>query len=126
MGPEPVRDSLRRILQHSRWTLLECETCSEATAILRNARASVVICEATLADRTWADVFECCNRLPVPPPMIVCSRLADDRLWTEVLNRGGYNLLDEPFQDKEVYRLVSLAWRHWKDLPPARAHAAAT
>jgi hypothetical protein len=46
--------------------------------------------------------------------VIVSSRLADDNLWTEVLNRGGYNVLAKPFQAAEVFRDVSQAWLNWK------------
>lgn len=44
-----------------------------------------------------------------PPKLIVASRLADERLWAEVLNLGGYDLLVKPFVADEVQRVVSLA-----------------
>ena len=60
--------------------------------------------------------------------MIVSSRLADDCLWAEVLNLGGYDLLAKPFAAAEVSRVVkmaarrgppalrgSCAIRHWQD-----------
>jgi DNA-binding response OmpR family regulator len=45
----------------------------------------------------------------------VTSRVADDSLWAEVLNLGAYDLLMKPFDLTEVFRVVSLAWRHWKN-----------
>jgi hypothetical protein len=39
----------------------------------------------------------------------VSSRVADDRLWAEVLNLGGYDLLTNPFAPAEVSRVVDLA-----------------
>jgi hypothetical protein len=42
--------------------------------------------------------------------MIVTSRLADERLWAEVLNLGGYHLLAKPFDASEVVRVVGTAW----------------
>ena len=42
--------------------------------------------------------------------MIVTSRLADDRLWAEVLNLGGYDVLAKPFDASEVARVVGTAW----------------
>ena len=38
------------------------------------------------------------------------SRLADEALWAEVLNLGGYDLLASPFDPIEVDRVVTLAW----------------
>jgi hypothetical protein len=48
-----------------------------------------------------------------PPNLIVSSRLADDRLWAEVLNLGGYDVLARPFNRVEVIRVVQAAWRAW-------------
>jgi DNA-binding response OmpR family regulator len=47
--------------------------------------------------------------------MVVASRLADERLWAEVLNLGGYDLLVKPFNSIEVIRSMSLAWQRWND-----------
>jgi DNA-binding response OmpR family regulator len=48
--------------------------------------------------------------------LIVCSLLADDRLWAEVLNIGGYDVLMKPFLPIEVTRVVRMAARQvrWK------------
>ena len=45
----------------------------------------------------------------MPPMFIVTSRLADDALWAEVLNVGGYDLLLKPFRAEEVIRMVHVA-----------------
>jgi DNA-binding response OmpR family regulator len=39
----------------------------------------------------------------------VTSRLADERLWAEVLSLGGYDVLMKPFDVSEVYRVIRLA-----------------
>jgi FixJ family two-component response regulator len=41
--------------------------------------------------------------------------LADDRLWAEVLNMGGYDLLMKPFDEREVLHAASMACRHCED-----------
>ena len=48
-----------------------------------------------------------------PPSLVVTSRLADERLWAEVLNLGAYDLLARPFNKNELTRTVALAWQHW-------------
>jgi DNA-binding NtrC family response regulator len=50
----------------------------------------------------------------MPPNLIVTSRLADDELWAEVLNLGGYDVLAQPFDPQEVYRIVFQAWHEQK------------
>jgi DNA-binding response OmpR family regulator len=37
--------------------------------------------------------------------------LADEYLWAEVLNLGGYDLLAKPFRDPEVKRVLAAALR---------------
>jgi DNA-binding response OmpR family regulator len=46
--------------------------------------------------------------------LIVCSRLADERLWAEVLNLGGYDVLAIPFHAGEVEHTVNAACRTYR------------
>ncbi len=48
------------------------------------------------------------------PLIIVACRLADDRIWSEVMNCGGYDVLEKPFHQAELVRVVSMAWLAWK------------
>jgi hypothetical protein len=43
----------------------------------------------------------------------VTSRLADERLWSEVLNLGGYDVLPQPLDRNEALRTIGLAWDRW-------------
>jgi DNA-binding response OmpR family regulator len=89
-------------------------TYREALAFARENDTSVVICERYLTDGDWKLVLSEFDRLPVRPTLIVTSRLADEELWAEVLNLGGYDVLAQPFDSDEVYRSVFLAWQAWK------------
>lgn len=73
---------------------------------LRNASYSAVLCERSLTGGSWKDVLvelEDCNP---SPPLIVTSRHADNHLWAEVLNLGGYDVLMTPFEESEVIHLL--------------------
>jgi DNA-binding response OmpR family regulator len=85
---------------------------SEAFSLLRKNRAAVVICEKDLPDGTWQEVLDELAQWENAPPLIVTSRLADDSLWAEVLNLGGYDVLMKPLDPTEVSRVVNLAWEH--------------
>ena len=87
--------------------------------MVRSWRPNVVICEQNLPDGTWQDLLGDLQSLSRPPMLIVCSLLADDRLWAEVLNIGGYDVLMKPFQAIEVARVVRMAARQDTGL---RAH----
>ena len=72
----------------------------------------VVISEVCLSDgHFWKDLLLELQRMEDPPPLVVADRLADERLWAEVLNLGVYDLLATPFDAKEVLHAVSTACR---------------
>jgi DNA-binding NtrC family response regulator len=74
----------------------------EALACIRRFRPWVVVCEQILADGDSRGLLSDIQSEQQMPPSIVSSRLADDRLWAEVLNLGGYDLLTKPFAAAEV------------------------
>lgn len=121
VAPESDRALLRRMLEHSRWTLIEASTVAEAQATLCQPFPMVLICDAVLPDGTWVELLEHTLHLPAPPPVIVTARQADDDFWMQVLNRGAYNVLGKPFSEREVFEMVSVAWRHRKDRVQVRA-----
>jgi len=107
--------TLQNIFNHSNWTLHQCRNLAAATAFLKTHQVPVVVCEADLQDGTWKDALEQVSVMYHAPSLIVTSRLASDTLWSEVLNRGAYDLLAKPFDRDEVFRCVSSAWLHWKN-----------
>lgn len=105
---------LREILAHSKWQLHSVRTQAEALAFLLDNPTPVALCESELPDGTWRDMLSQLARVRFPPMLVVTSRLADELLWSEVLNLGGYNVLAKPLDMKEVFHVVSLAWLLWK------------
>jgi DNA-binding response OmpR family regulator len=74
-------------------------------------RVPVIICERDLPDGNWKDILGDTAAFPNPPVLVVTSRLADEYLWAEVLNLGGYDLLAKPFREPEVKRVLAAALR---------------
>ena len=86
-------------------------TRQEAMSFLCLDRVPVIVCERDLPDGTWKDILGDTAEFPNPPALVVTSRLADDYLWAEVLNLGGYDLLAKPFSESEVKRVLAAALR---------------
>lgn len=106
---------LENIFSHSNWRLCRAESGSEAVARLIEEPAPVIITESELPDRSWRSLLDVSTTLSTPPPrMIVASRLADDILWQQVLEHGGYNVLRKPFDSREVFWVVRHAWLDWR------------
>ena len=92
------------------WRLYHATTRAEALRFFDRHRLPVIVVEQTLPDGYWQDVLEgIYASVESPPHIIVSSRLADDHLWAEVLNLGGYDLLTEPFKREEVERIINSA-----------------
>lgn len=51
--------------------------------------------------------------------LLVVSRNADERLWAEVLNLGGFDVLTLPFERDELRWALSSALRHGRGAPLA-------
>jgi DNA-binding response OmpR family regulator len=107
-GDEQSYSSLERIL-HADCRMYRAVGRREALSSIRRFRPWVVVCDQVLADGEWRDLLSDLQSEQEMPPFIVSSRLADDRLWAEVLNLGGYDLLTKPFAATEVSRVVGLA-----------------
>ena len=96
-------DTLTEILQKDRWAVRAAQSAEEALDHLSRHTTPVVICESSLPDGDWRDLLD------KAPRLIVTAREADDELWAEVLNLGGYDVLAQPFDETEVSRVVALA-----------------
>ena len=116
--------TMQNILRHSDWHVDHASTCLETLERCQKGRVPVVICNHDLAGGGWQRVLERITDMPDPPALIVSSRLADQRLWAEVLNLGGYDVFQTPFDADEVLRVLRLAassWTHRISRQPPRA-----
>lgn len=107
---EEDHHELRGILQ-DRCQFDRVGTREAMSSHLKRARTRLVICEQVLADGDWRDILADLHNQKEAPLLIVLSRHADERLWAEVLNLGGYDVLIKPFDHAEVSRVVNMATR---------------
>jgi len=122
---------LRRVLGHPQSLVTWFQTCRAALTFLREHPVGVVVSHTQLADGCWKDLLGALSRFTPPPNLIVLSRLADEGLWAEVLNLGGYDVLLTPFEREEALRVCQGAWRAWQrtlseiSIPRGKAQSAA-
>jgi DNA-binding response OmpR family regulator len=107
--------ALCRILDASpecRWLVRFAPTCQEAWLVLHQEQVDAVIAECEFPDGLgWKELLEEVQNMGGFPPLIVASRVADERLWAEVLNHGVYDLLIKPFDGEETRRVLAMAMR---------------
>jgi DNA-binding response OmpR family regulator len=109
---EQDRPLLQEIFRNLDWTLFEARDRRHAMQYLERHPVSVVLAESELPNWNWKRILNDLRRLDQPPQLIVASRTADDYLWSEVLNIGGFDVLPQPFARDEVERVVASAYRH--------------
>lgn len=106
---------LRATFAGSSWTLRTARTFDEAVAWLSGNPTPIVLCTSHLADGSWKTLLRYADGLAHRPKLIVFTRHADDHLWAEVLNLGGFDVLDFPADRNAIFRSTSSAWRNWRD-----------
>jgi DNA-binding response OmpR family regulator len=107
------------------WQTQRARSYREALPLIRQGLHRVVVSERDLPDGNWKDILELASARKEPPAVVVTSRLADDHLWAEVLNLGGYDVLAKPLDRTEVHRVINLACQHGVNrFERARRHSA--
>jgi DNA-binding response OmpR family regulator len=114
---ETDRLLLHAIFRRCGWRLFEARDRRRALECLERNPVQVVLAESETRDWNWRRVLSDLRRLPAPPQLVVTSRTADDYLWAEVLNVGGYDVLTQPFEPDEVERVIASARRHFEVRP---------
>ncbi|MEX2303963.1 MAG: hypothetical protein WD733_23660 [Bryobacterales bacterium] len=98
---------------------LPAETCLQARGLLQNKRrVELVLSDLSLTDGNWCDVFKHLIDNDIHASMVVIAPQADERLWSEVLWRGAYDLLVEPYEEGDVRRVVEGALRAAQAIRP--------
>ena len=97
------------------WTLFEARGREEAIRCLETNLVHIVVLQNRLPDWDWKSALQHLRSCTTPAQLIVASRHADETLWSEVLNQGGYDVLIQPFDCQEVERVLTAAHRHRGD-----------
>ena len=97
--------------------------CNEALQMLRTQPVQVVVTDTTLPDGDWRRVLEIVEQRSRKIEVVVCSRVGDLKLWLDVLEQGGYDVLVQPYQREEIKRIVEAAAARSYIRPPAQARS---
>ena len=91
---------------------LAVDNCQQARVLLQTRPpVDVVIAQVTLSDGNWCDIFKYLVDNDIQASLIVSSPQADEILWSEVLWRGAYDLLVEPYEGHELRNTLEGALR---------------
>jgi len=102
--------ALDGIVRQEQWMLFSVGTLHSALSVLRHRKIAVIIAERDLPQGGWKDLLAATQHASDGPLLVVVSRLADEYLWSEVLNLGGHDVLAKPFCGREVRHVLNHAW----------------
>lgn len=103
---EEDRRTLARMLASHACPRYWKATVEEAADWLTLNRARVVVCDRSLPDGNWRDLWLQIRELPDPPRFIVSADWTDARLWAQVLNLGAWDVIVKPYDANEVTRIL--------------------
>jgi DNA-binding response OmpR family regulator len=119
---ESDRFVVHEVFKKLGWKLFEAQDRKRAMQCLERNTVQVVIAKTDVPNWSWRLVLSDLGKQAKPPQLIVTSLTADESLWAEVLNMGGYDVMAQPFERYEVERVIASAHRHF-DYEPLRMTA---
>ena len=90
-------------------SVVSCADVQQARRAIRLHTPKIVVCEVRECGN-WQELLE--EAQAAQSLMLVVSRHADEQLWAEVLNLGGFDVLALPFDREELRWALSSALRH--------------
>ena len=116
---DKTRASLLSICVGQQFKVIGASDFLEAVALFRRYAPPVVICNTH-----WRDFIEVTASALHQACVIVTHPFADDALWAEVLNLGGFDVLAQPLDATEVTRSIQAAVRRAGRSPHTHTDAA--
>jgi DNA-binding NtrC family response regulator len=99
------------MLRHSNWDIQTAGDFDEVLVRLQASAPSVVIAPyRSSSGFGWAKILEFIQRSGLPSRVILTDRLTDEAMWADALSLGAYDVLTQPFDHKEVFRVITAAW----------------
>ena len=101
--------TLREVAGMVSQSVVSCADVRQARRAIRLHAPTIVVCDAQ-ENGDWQQLLE--DARAAQCLILVVSPHADERLWAEVLNLGGFDVLALPFDREELRRSLSSALRH--------------
>ena len=111
------RRLVQEVFRRLGWKLFEAHDRRKAMECLDHNPVQVVIAESNVPNWNWKRVLNDLRDLAKPPQLVVASPQADEVLWSEVLNIGGYDVMAQPLNSHELERVIASAHRHFDYRP---------
>jgi len=108
--PPERRDVLMKYLEEDGLQVSVARNCREALAKLSEGpHFDVVLVEEEISGAAWRELLQFLPEYRKGYEVIVCSRCCDELLWAQMIQFGAFDLIPEPYDRKEVLRIIHSA-----------------
>jgi DNA-binding NtrC family response regulator len=112
VGVEPaLRRSIDQIFRRVGWTIVHAEDVESSADYLRENVAAVAIVDSETTGSMWRNVVAELRSAAAAPKVIVTAR--DRSCLDEVIENGGYEVMQKPLRKADTLWTVASAWHHW-------------
>jgi DNA-binding NtrC family response regulator len=87
-------------------------TLAQARGQLAATGARVLLTDVAFDGRTWEDALTMLAGYPRVVALLVTGPRLDERSWIYALERGAYDVIPQPFETREVERILQNARAH--------------
>lgn len=102
--------ALHEVVDASGLDALVAQSCREVRRLLeKHSNVDLVITDLQLPGGNWSDVMRYVAEAKLAARVLVSSPLVEEKLLTDVLGRGGFDVLLEPYDVEEVKRVIEIA-----------------
>jgi DNA-binding NtrC family response regulator len=102
------------LLRHSNWDVQTAPCFEDAVGLLQSSTPAVVVAPyRSSGSLGWVDLLELLTKRCPTPRLVVTDRHADDSVWAGALSMGAYDVLAQPLDPGEVFRVLTAAWQAW-------------
>jgi len=105
---------LRSAIEDVGWEIFRAHSITDGLSTLVNHKINTIVTSCELEDGSWLEMINALQPCRNAPRVLVAWSHADNRLWLDVLEHGGYDLLAIPFDRNEIVRLTSSAFLSWQ------------
>jgi DNA-binding NtrC family response regulator len=112
------REMLEESLAGTPWRLVEAANLQQAVESLRRVAIPIVLCDIEFDQLPWRAVLRALRRERRRASVILLSDQGGVELSSEVIRRGGFDVLTRPFRREEVFPTLVSAYAQCRMPPP--------
>jgi DNA-binding NtrC family response regulator len=121
--PAPF-ESLKTALKGLNVEISSVNSLEAAKRLIPQNEPDLIFTDTNLPDGSWPDVIKLADKCLTPTNVIVVSPYKDVKLYLSALDRGAYDFLLPPFEQKTLDFVVACAGGDARDRRHARAQIA--